>query len=202
MGLLYKKKTIYLEFSKNVIGDKFKFNDFFGSLQINYNYIIDYSNNILNNIINIDYSILNNLGKTLINICPFISNIRKEYLINTYNNIYSTKKNLIITTSINYEYDIHYRFIGSLFDNINNSKNIKLVVFIIKSDEKHINKIKNIYIDNYIESIIINVEDIHIVNLRFKLYYDYLLKNKDIYDLIFLCDSRDVIFKKIFLHIL
>ena len=198
MGLIYKKKTIYLEFSKNVIGDKFKFNDFFSSLQINYNYIIDYSINILNNIINIDYTILNNIGKNLINICPFISDIRKQYLINTYNNIYTTKQNLIMTTLINYEYDIHYRFIGTLFDNINN---VKLIVFITKNDEKHINKIKNIYSNNNIEYILIDIKDIHIVNLRFKLYYDYLLKNKNIYNLIFLCDSRDVIFQKnIFIH--
>ena len=104
--------------------------------------------------------------------------------------------NLIMTTLINYEYDIHYRFIGTLFDSIDN---VKLVVFITKNDEKHINKIKNIY--NNIEYILIHMKDIHIVNLRFKLYYDYLLKNKDIYNLIFLCDSRDVIFQKnIFTH--
>lgn len=198
MGLIYKKQTIYLEFSKNVIGDKFKFNDFFGSLNINYNYIIDYSINILNNVINIDYSQLNKLGKNLIKACPFISDIRKDYLINIYNSIYKPKKNLIMTTLINYEYDIHYRFIGTLFDNINN---VDLVIFITKNDEKHINKIKDIYPNNNIETILINMKDIHIVNLRFKLYYDYLLKNKDIYDLIFLCDSRDVIFQKdIFIH--
>ena len=46
------------------------------------------------------------------------------------------------------------------------------------------------------------MKDIHIVNLRFKLYYNYLLEHKNIYDLIFLCDSRDVIFQKIFSHIL
>ena len=198
MGLLYKKKTIYLEFSKNVIGDKFKFNDFFGSLNINYNYIIDYSVNILYNIINIDYSRLNKLGKNLINVCPFISDIRKQYLINIYNNIYSSKKNLVMTTLINYEYDIHYRFIGTLFDNV---KNVKVVVFITKNDEKHINRIKDIYPNYNIETMQIHMKDIHIVNLRFKLYYNYLVENENIYDLIFLCDSRDVIFQKdIFTH--
>ena len=198
MGLLYKKKTIYLEFSKKVIGDKFKFNDFFGSLNINYNYIIDYSVNILHNIINIDYLRLNKLGKKLINVCPFISDMRKDYLINIYNNIYTSKKNLVMTTLINYEYDIHYRFIGTLFDNV---KNVKLVVFITKNDEKHINRIKNTYPNYNIETMQIDMKDIHIVNLRFKLYYNYLVKNENIYDLIFLCDSRDLIFQKdIFTH--
>ena len=198
MGLIYKKQTIYLEFSKKVIGDKFKFNDFFGSLNINYNYVIDYSVNILNNTINIDYSLLNTLGKNLINVCPFISDIRKDYLINTYNSIYKPKKNLVMTTLINYEYNIHYRFIGTLFDSV---KNVVLVVFITKNDEKHINKIKDIYPNSNIEIILINMKDIHIVNLRFKLYYNYLLEHKNIYNLIFLCDSRDVIFQKdIFTH--
>ena len=198
MGLIYKKQTIYLEFSKNVIGDKFKFNDFFGSLNINYNYNIDYSVNILNNFINIDYSLLNTLGKNLINACPFISDIRKDNLINIYNSIYKSKKNLIMTTLINYEYDIHYRFIGTLFDNI---KNVDLVIFITKKDEEHINRIKDIYRNNNIETILIDMKDIHIVNLRFKLYYNYLVDHNNIYDLIFLCDSRDVIFQKdIFTH--
>ena len=105
-------------------------------------------------------------------------------------------ENLIITTAINYDYDIHHRFIGSLFDNINN---VKLVVFISKNDETHILNLKKIY--NNIEYILIDMNNIHIVNLRFKLYYDYLLENYNKYNLIFLCDYRDVLFQKnIFLH--
>lgn len=107
-------------------------------------------------------------------------------------------ENVIITTLINYSYDIHYRFIGSLFDNIDN---IKLVLFISKNDEKHIINIKDKYEYKNIEYIIIDNSNIHVVNLRFKLYYDYLKKNKNKYNLIFLCDSRDVIFQKnIFKH--
>ena len=113
----------------------------------------------------------------------------------------NTLENLIITTLINYCYDIYYRFIGSLFDNIDNIDNIKLVLFISKNDEEHIIKIKYKYEYKNIEYIIIDNSNIHIVNLRFQLYYDYLKKNKNKYNLIFLCDSRDVIFQKnIFNH--
>ena len=101
-----------------------------------------------------------------------------------------------MTTLINYEYDIHHRFIGTLFDNINN---VVLVIFITKNDEKHINKIKDIYPNSNIETILIDMKDIHIVNLRFKLYYNYLFEHKNIYDLIFLCDyTKMLFFKKIF----
>lgn len=196
-GLIYKKYTIYFEFSKNIIGDNFKFNDFFASLNINYQYKIDYSINILNNIINIDYNKLNQLGCNLINVCPFISDKRKTELINIYNSIYNNhKSNLIITTLINYDYDIHYRFIATLFNHINN---VKLVLFISKNDEKHIIKIKHEFPN--IEYNIIDINNIHVVNLRFKLYYDYLTTNINQYNLVFLCDSRDVLFQKdIFKH--
>ena len=51
-------------------------------------------------------------------------------------------ENLIITTAINYDYDIHHRFIGSLFDNINN---VKLVVFISKKHQFSMDKSTNIW---------------------------------------------------------
>lgn len=88
MGLIYKKKTIFLEFSKNVIGNKFKFHDFFGSLDINYNYKALYNEEILENSINIDYKKLNNLGSKMIDICPFIEKNRKDELKKIYINSY------------------------------------------------------------------------------------------------------------------
>jgi len=88
MGIIYKKKTIFLEFSKNVIGNKFKFYDFFKSLSIDYNYIELYDKNILDNYINIDYSILQNLGLKILEICPFIDKERKKELVTIYNNFY------------------------------------------------------------------------------------------------------------------
>ena len=107
-------------------------------------------------------------------------------------------KNLIMTTLINYNFDIHYRFIGTLYDSINDN-NLDLVLFISKNDENHIIKIIKLLNKPIIYNII-DESDIHIVNLRFRLYYDYLNNNKN-YNLIFLCDSRDVIFQKnIFNH--
>jgi pyruvyltransferase len=88
MGLVYKKKTIFVEFSKNVIGDRFKFYDFFSSLDINYEYKALYNKEILENIIEIDYEKLNNLGCKMINICPFIEESRKNELQIIYNSIY------------------------------------------------------------------------------------------------------------------
>ena len=34
MGIIYKRKTIYIQFSNKVIGGDFKFNDFFKSINI------------------------------------------------------------------------------------------------------------------------------------------------------------------------
>ena len=39
--------------------------------------------------------------------------------------VFINLKNLIMTTLINYEYNIHYRFIDTLFDSV---KNVDLVV--------------------------------------------------------------------------
>ena len=84
MGLIYKKKTIYINFSSSVVGGDFKFDDFFESLNISYKRINDYSYNVINNTINIDYKKLISLGSNFINICPFISDKRKNELIDIY----------------------------------------------------------------------------------------------------------------------
>ncbi len=74
MGIIYKKKTIWIEFSNNVAGNKFKFFDFFSSLDINYNINNIYNLDILNNIINVDYETLKKIIFNMINIAPFIKN--------------------------------------------------------------------------------------------------------------------------------
>ena len=104
-------------------------------------------------------------------------------------------KNLIITICMNYTYEIFERFISSLFDSINNTD---LMIFISINDIKHINKLKQIY--PYIKYKIVDSGTIHIVNYRFKMYYEYLQNNTN-YQYIFMCDSRDVLFQKnIFKH--
>jgi pyruvyltransferase len=82
MGIVYRKKTIFIEFSNNVIGGKFKFLDFFASLKIKYNFLNDYSSNIINNVIKVDYNILRELIHNMINYCKFIED--KEILLNKY----------------------------------------------------------------------------------------------------------------------
>ncbi len=101
-----------------------------------------------------------------------------------------------MTICMNYDYDIYHRFVGSLFDSVDD--NVKLMIFIAKNDENHIKRLLELY-DNIIYKIVDN-ENTHIVNYRFKMYYDYLKLNQN-YDYIFLCDSRDVLFQNnIFTH--
>lgn len=105
-------------------------------------------------------------------------------------------KNAVMTICMNYSYDIFHRFISSLFDS---TTNIELIIFISKTDEVHLKKLIEIYPD--IKYFIVDNENIHIVNYRFYLYYTFLIKHINIYNLIFICDSRDVLFQKdIFTH--
>ena len=44
--------------------------------------------------------------------------------------------NLVMTICMNYDYKIYHRFVGSLFDSVDD--NVKLMIFIGKNDEVHI----------------------------------------------------------------
>jgi len=104
---------------------------------------------------------------------------------------------------MNYSYEIYQRFIGSLFDSVDTS--VELIIFIGSNDEQHIQRFiqeyKNDINKNTLKYKVIDNKNVHVVNYRFKLYYEYLIENKDIYNLIFICDSRDVLFQKnIFTH--
>jgi len=88
LGILYGKKTIYVKFTDNIIGGDFKFNDFFYSIGVNYNRIQNFTPDILNNIIPIDYA---KLQTTIINLlyhCPFIDSNRKQQLTQNILNFY------------------------------------------------------------------------------------------------------------------
>lgn len=84
ISLVYKKKTIYTRFGGHV--SKYKFEDFFQSLKINYKMLEYNDDNLLSNIINIDYKELKNIGISMINLIPFINNERKKILINEWVN--------------------------------------------------------------------------------------------------------------------
>ena len=83
ISLVYGKKVIFTSFSK-LIGETFKFYDFFGSLNIKYN-ILEYNDkNLLNNTIKYDKYNLNKIGKDIINTCPFLEDNDKNILVNNW----------------------------------------------------------------------------------------------------------------------
>lgn len=89
LGIIYKKKTIFLEFSNRVIGNCFKFKDFFKSINVEYQNINNYDTSILNNIIDVKYENIKSLGKELISILPFIDKERKIFLTDKFINFYN-----------------------------------------------------------------------------------------------------------------
>jgi len=89
MGVAYNRKTIFTEFSNNVIGDKFKFKDFFASIKTEYN-SPDYNDpDILKYIINVKNNDMINIGNSIINECPFITPERKMFLVKEWTKIRS-----------------------------------------------------------------------------------------------------------------
>lgn len=84
MGLAYKRKTIFVEFSNNVVGNRFKFKDFFASLNIEYNYPSFNDPNLLSSVINIENINMINVGTTIIQETPFITSERKLFLTNLW----------------------------------------------------------------------------------------------------------------------
>lgn len=89
MGIIYKKKVIFTDFSNKVIGNKFKFYDFFESINIKYN-VLDFSDkNILNNFIEYKKEHLKNIGLKMIHLYPFIEESRKSFLKKEWTNYWN-----------------------------------------------------------------------------------------------------------------
>ena len=89
MGIIYKKKVIFTEFSNQVIGNKFKFYDFFESINVKYN-VLDFSDkNILNNFIEYKKEHLKNIGLNMIHLYPFIDGNRKSFLKKEWTNYWN-----------------------------------------------------------------------------------------------------------------
>jgi len=99
IAVAYKKPCIWIKLSNNVIGDTYKFYDFF--LSINFDpieYKLDLSNKeslditILEKyIINIDTAQVYNRGLDLINTLPYCTDERKKTLLNEWDKYIKTK---------------------------------------------------------------------------------------------------------------
>lgn len=81
MGISYGKKTVFTEFSDQVVGGTFKFHDFFESLNIDYNVPNCNDPNLVDKFIGVDKASMVNIGISIINVCPFIEHDRKRYLV-------------------------------------------------------------------------------------------------------------------------
>ena len=119
------------------------------------------------------------------------SNIRKLNLLNIFG---KNKKNLIIGAIIKYSWDVIKNFFISL--NNTNIENCDIVMFVGNFSEQTIEKIKsyNVTIYDIPKEFIESKHRIH--NYRFKLYEDFLIKNKGKYNMVFTADVRDTIFQK------
>jgi len=102
------------------------------------------------------------------------------------------KKNIILGTIVGYPWQKILIFFNSLIQA--NFSNCDIVIFIKDVKTPIQNYLKNIgVIFLPIPNIYTNME---ITKLRWKLYKDYLEKNKDKYNLVFTSDIRDVFFQK------
>ena len=119
------------------------------------------------------------------------SNTRKLNLLNIFG---KNKKNLIISSVIKYSWDVIKNFFISL--NNTNIENCDIVMFVGNFSEQTIEKIKSYGVTIYDipKEFIGSKHRIH--NYRFKLYEDFLIKNKDKYNMVFTADVRDTIFQK------
>ena len=104
------------------------------------------------------------------------------------------KKNLIIGTIINYNWNIIQNYFISLKKA--GFENCDIVMYVGKMDEETKEKLKSLGVilydipDEYYKS------NYLINSFRFNLYEKYLLKNRNKYNLVFASDVRDIIFQK------
>lgn len=91
-GLAYGCKTIYRPFSDDVIGDGFKFADFFESAGIEYEIPDLDQPDFIEQSIQYDPANLIQLGNDIVNVCPFIADDRKLELNEHWRNLINSYK--------------------------------------------------------------------------------------------------------------
>lgn len=124
----------------------------------------------------------------------FHFNLCNKYLTKPNINNSINKKNIILGVILNYSFENVILFFNSIIHA--NIKNCDVVMFI-----QNISKV----LEEYLKKIGIilfkipkkyKIFHLHIWSLRWKLYLDFLTKEKNKYNLVFISDVRDVIFQK------
>ena len=104
----------------------------------------------------------------------------------------NAKKNVILGVIQNYSVDIVLPFFNSLFSS--NIQNCDIVIFVRNVSITLINYLKKIGVSSY--AIPPKYNNFSIINLRWKMYKDFLIKKKNDYNLVLSVDVRDTFFQK------
>ena len=106
--------------------------------------------------------------------------------------IYNTKRNVILAVIQTYSLSTVLPFFKSLIKS--NIQNCDTVIFVRDVSHTLINYLKNIGV--FIYEIPNEYKNVPILNLRWKLYIDFLKETKNYYHLVFCTDVRDTLFQK------
>ena len=109
----------------------------------------------------------------------------------TSNNSFNNKKNLIIGLAYKYSWNEIRNFFISLKKV--GFKNCDFVIFVREMSKKTIKKIQSCGVITYKVPKILKIPGFV---YRYELYKDFLLENKDKYNMVFTADIRDTIFQK------
>lgn len=118
--------------------------------------------------------------------------ILKNKYSNSKRNLIPSKRNLILSTVINYKWEVIQPFFKS-FESVE-FENCDCVVFVSKLSNYTIKKIKSC--GAIIKIIPKEYSKMNVNKMRWKMYFDYVIDNKDKYKLVLATDSRDAFFQQ------
>ena len=149
-------------------------------------------------LIKLNSKVINNYS-SLENTSIFIKHEDKNYMsklniLNLFNVKKNNKKNLIIGAIIKYPWHKIKNFFVSLIKA--DFENCDIVMYVGKMSNEAVKKIASCGVKVYgiPDKFLKSQTKIH--NYRFELYKEFLLKNKDKYNMVFTADVRDTIFQK------